>query len=326
MTTLSVAQVALGFAVILFTLFDAFVTILSLRGGGPATSFISRKIWRLMLVMHRAKPSHKLLSVSGPVLMVLVVLFWYGMLNVGWFLIFHSADTNIINSNSLTSASGLETLYFTGVTLSGLGYGDFTASGFPWTLYSTAAVSTATLLTSLGLSYIISVVPVALEKRQLAHQINSVVSDQSTLIKRLREPSDVAFIWEKLFSIQLNGTKFSTKYGAYPVVAYFHASEAVSSFSLAYLKASDILFYIANHPSPELRPPVTAVATIKHLITSHSKNLEHIIDKREPALNVRPERYEPLAVITELSSADFSWEEYQKLRDVLVTACLYDGW
>lgn len=327
MTFFSLAQLISGFILIFFTLFDAIVTILSLRGGGPATSFISQKLWRLMLMCHHVRPSHRLLSASGPLLMVLIVLFWYGALYAGWFLIFHSVDTNIFNNNSLTPASGLETLYFTGVTLSGLGYGDFTAKDFPWTIYSTLAVSSSTLLTSLGLSYIISVVPVALEKRQLAHQINAIINDgQDALIARLDEQRNVSFIWEKLFSIQLNGTKFSTKYDAYPVVAYFHSSAPVSSFSLAYLNASDILFYIANHPSKELRPPVSAVETIKHLIASHTRNLEHIVDKSSGDETDYHRRHKVLPIIRGTESGLFAWEEYKVLREVLVSACIYDGW
>ncbi|HEY7885026.1 MAG TPA: hypothetical protein VIC08_08785, partial [Cellvibrionaceae bacterium] len=199
MTILQITQVLLGFIFIAFTLFDSFMTILSLRGGGPATTFISQQLWRMLLKYHRVKPAHRLLAVSGPVLMILVVVFWYSMLYLGWFLIFQSVETNILNSNSLTAASDIETLYFTGVTLTGLGYGDFTPHNYPWTIYSTLAVSSATLLTSLGLSYVIAVVPVALEKRQLAQQINALVDDSSRLIAQLNNKENVDFIWNKLF-------------------------------------------------------------------------------------------------------------------------------
>lgn len=326
MPSLAIFQAALGALIILFTLFDAFVTILSLRGGGPATSFISRKLWRLMLFYHGIKPSHKFLAASGPLLMIVVVAFWYGMLYLGWFLLFQSVEANIVNSNTLTAASNLDKLYFTGVTLSGLGYGDVTANHFPWTLLSTLAVSTGTLLTSLGLSYIIAVVPVALEKRQLASQINSVVDDRGGIVERLDDKASVDFVWQKLFDIQLNGMKFSTKYGAYPVVAYFHSSQQDSAFSVAYLKAADILFYIANHPNSALRPTPVAVETVKNLIFAHSENLRHVIADESTGLEGWPDRYQPISSLPQGDSGLFSWEEYKQLRGLLVTACLYDGW
>lgn len=326
MTSLAIFQATLGAIIILFTLFDAFVTILSLRGGGPATSFISRKLWRLMLIYHGIKPSHKFLAASGPLLLIVIVAFWYGMLYLGWFLLFQSVEANIVNSNTLLAASNLDKLYFTGVTLSGLGYGDVTANHFPWTMLSTIAVSTGTLLTSLGLSYIIAVVPVALEKRQIASQINSVVDNQGSLIKQLKGKSSVDFVWQTLFDIQLSGMKFSTKYGAYPVVAYFHSSQRESAFSVAYLKAADILFYIANHPDNELRPTPVAVETAKSLIFSHSVNLKHVVAGESLNHAGWPDRYQPLSGARRGCSELFSWEDYQPLRQVLVAACLYDGW
>ncbi|WP_041522913.1 hypothetical protein [Gilvimarinus agarilyticus] len=326
MPLLSQFQVLLGALIILFTLFDAFVTILSLRGGGPATSFITRKLWQLMLVYHGVRRSHTMLSASGPLLMIVVVAFWYGMLYLGWFVLFQSVESNIFNSSTLTAASDLDKLYFTGVTLSGLGYGDVTAKHFPWTLLSALAVSTGTLLTSLGLSYIIAVVPVALEKRQLASQINSVVDNRSALIERLEDAPDVEFVWQTLFDIQLSGMKFSTKYGAYPVVAYFHSSQQENAFSVAYLKAADILFYIANHPVKAFRPTPVAVTTLKNLIFAHSENLKHVVAGDATHFDGWPERYQPVSSLSASDSTDFSWDEYKKLRRVLVTACLYDGW
>ncbi|MDO6746452.1 hypothetical protein [Gilvimarinus sp. 1_MG-2023] len=326
MTSLALFQMMFGVALIGFTLFDAFVTILSLRGGGPATSFISQKLWRLALRFHQYKTSHRLLSASGPVLMILVVMFWYLLLYLGWFLVFQSVQGNVINGSTYTAATGLETLYFTGVTLSGLGYGDFTAEHFPWTIYSTLAVATGTLLTSVGLSYIIAVVPVALEKRQLARQINIVAGDSEQLLKRLDDQDNVEFIWQKLFEIQLDGTKFANKYSAYPVVAYFHTSNANSAFSLAYLKASDLLFYLANHPNKELRPSASAVIALKNLMVSYAESLQHIVDDHADGESDQHERYRVYSSIEKVESELFTWQEFSSVRRVLVTTCLYDGW
>ncbi|MCP8897973.1 potassium channel family protein [Gilvimarinus xylanilyticus] len=319
-------QAWLGAAIIIFTLFDAFVTILSLRGGGPLTTFVSRRLWGAMLAVHRFSPCHKLLSASGPVLLIVVVLIWYSLLYVGWFLVFRAAGPDLTDSTTLTAANDLQRLYFTGVTLSGLGYGDYTAQHFPWTLFSTLAVATGTLLTSLGLSYIIAVVPVALEKRQNARQINALIGDQAQALERLYNKDDVTFLWDKLFAIQLNSMRFSTKYGAYPVVAYFHAAQVQSAFSLAYLKAADVLFYIVNHPNPDFRPSPSEVIALKRLLASHSDNIREVIDGYYPKDRDIPARLAIDPRIQETESDNFSWAEYQSLRYTLALACLYDGW
>ena len=326
MAVLSIFEALLGALLIVFTLCDALLTILSLQGGGPATSFITQLLWRGLLKIHRGFSSHRLLALSGPALMVLIVVFWYVTLYLGWFLVFHAFRGVVFDSTSLASASDLQTLYFTGVTISGLGYGDFIAREFPWTLYSTLAVSTGTLLTSLGLSYIITVVPVALQKKQIAYQLNALVGDPDELIRQLDSEDNVAFIWNQLFSAQVDGANFSTKYGAYPVVAYFHSMQINSAFPVAYLKSSDILFYIANHPVKAFRPPSTAIKTLHNMTNLHTRNLQHVIGKCELDDDTQHSRFEYPIGLEEIQSDAFPWEDFLKLRRWLVAHCLYDGW
>ena len=327
MTIVDILVALSGLLLILFTLFDALMTILSQQGGGPGTSFVTQKIWRLLLALHRRSPVHRLLSICGPALMVLVVVLWYAMLYLGWFLLFNSVSGSVVNDTTTVAASDLQTLYFTGVTISGLGYGDFTARGFPWTLYATLAVSTGTLLTSLGLSYIIAVVPVALEKRQIALKLNALAAKPDELVRQLDSKENVDYVWQYLFSIQLDGTDFSSKYGAYPVVTYFHASQANSVFSLAYLNAADTLFYIANHPDASLRPAAPAVDTLRNIISTHMDNLQHVIDGGQSG-NYAVDGHEALpAYLPDSSPGEpYSREVYAAQRKRLVVACLYDGW
>ncbi|GAA6132180.1 hypothetical protein [Halopseudomonas sabulinigri] len=327
MTIVDILVALFGLLLILFTLFDALVTILGLQGGGPGTTFVTQKIWSVLLMLHRRKPQHRLLTVCGPALMVLVVLLWYAMLYLGWFLVFNSVSGAVVNDSTTTFASDLQTLYFTGVTISGLGYGDFTARGFPWTLYATLAVSTGTLLTSLGLSYIIAVVPVALERKQIALKLNTLAAKPNELIRQLNSKENVDYVWQYLFSIQSDGTDFSSKYGAYPVVTYFHALRVNSVFSLAYLNSADILFYIANHPDPSLRPAAPAVEALRNIISAHTDNLQHVIEGgksgvyAETANGALPEYLESLS-----QNQGYSRQLYTAQRRQLMTACIYDGW
>ncbi|WP_020210544.1 ion channel [Gilvimarinus chinensis] len=315
-----------GSVVLLLTLADALITILSVRGGGPLTAFVSRKIWGGMLKIHQVRKSHKLLSVTGPVLMLAVVLAWYALMYLGWFLVFSAFSGNIVSSSTLAEAQSLEKLYFTGVTISGLGYGDFVPRAFPWTMLSTVAVFSTTLLTSLSLSYIIGVVPVVLQKRQLAQQNNAVVEDWSGKLKDLTNPDDVNFIWQQLFSLQLDGTKFSTKYGAYPIAAYFHAADSRSAYPMAYLKAADTMFYVVNHPSRKDRPTYAGVETWKRLLKTHVANMEAVVDI-DVLDGMSPDNHlDAPAEFLSMQCSQFTWSEYALLRHKLVLACLYDGW
>lgn len=84
------------------------------------------------------------------------------------FMVLAAHPGSVIDSTTKAPANAIEILYFTSATISSLGYGEWVPSGPPWTFISTLATLAATIVVTVSLSYVLSVVSAAVERRGLA--------------------------------------------------------------------------------------------------------------------------------------------------------------
>lgn len=102
-------------AIIVVTVWDAFITIFSNRGAGPATGLWMRGVWRMLLYVHGRVPIHKILALAGPLMLVSGILFWYLGLAAGACLAFAARIGSVIHSDSGAAASPVYAGITTGI-------------------------------------------------------------------------------------------------------------------------------------------------------------------------------------------------------------------
>src|SRR4051812_23096467 len=122
----------LGAAIILVATLDPLWTTIWVDGhAGPLTSRFGRAVDRLLA---RIIPSddHRLLSLSGPVVLVTTVLFWALLLWTGWVVLFSADATALLDPHTNVRATLAGRIYFTGYTMFTLGNGDFAPQGGFW--------------------------------------------------------------------------------------------------------------------------------------------------------------------------------------------------
>lgn len=116
----------IGALLILLVIYDAIRTTLSVSSsGGPLTNRLVSGLWFLLLNIHRRRKSHAMLSSVGLWITVTLLLTWFFVAWLGWFLLFCSSPQAVVVSTSKATASVMERAYYTGYTLTTLGYGDF---------------------------------------------------------------------------------------------------------------------------------------------------------------------------------------------------------
>jgi hypothetical protein len=96
------------------TLWDVFITVFSSSGAGPLTRFWSQRVWNGLLFIHRRWPLHRLLSLTGLLILLGSILLWYALLGLGVLLAFAASPESVINTNTGTSVDLLGKLYFGG--------------------------------------------------------------------------------------------------------------------------------------------------------------------------------------------------------------------
>lgn len=321
----------LGLLILIVVFWDAFLTIFSLRGGGPVTNRIASGGWRMLLSLHVKKDIHTLLSLTGPLILICIVLFWYFATSLAWFLIFIGQQESVVVNTSQADTTIMQKLYFIGTTISDLGYGDLVPSAFPWTVLSPLAALSATLVISAALSYILPVVAAGLEKRVIAKRIHELGESPQEMVNNLWHhggQSLSGYVVDTITQIQ----SFTYKHLSYPILLYFHSAKSSQSLALAMLNLADALFLIskgtpsADQPLGGFTPiALRTIDEFSHL--ADQKNAIEMQDNLDVPPHLSPSTLKHANIET-MEEAQFqqALHEYLPQRARLVNLCINDGW
>jgi len=244
-----------GTTLVLLVAVDTFYTVFSKRGGGWLTNLWTSTIWKGLLIVHRRVTAHALLALAGPALLLSIVVVWYMMLVLGWACIFGSADTSVINSDKQLITNFEDKLFFVGVTLSTLGYGNMVPNGTPWTFWGNATAFSGTVLLTASLSYVLAVLQASIERRQLATMINSIGASTEEFIGRAWRGHNRQVLNSQLLSIATQVDSHAHKHVNYPILRFFHTGQWRNAPAPALLVFSDAVFLASHGMTEEQRPP-----------------------------------------------------------------------
>src|ERR1044072_9714400 len=153
---------ALGVSLILFVANDAYVTILHSRGrNGPISHLICRSTWRLARAvafkLYR-KQRHNQLNSVGPLLMPVLIGVYLTLLIVGFAIVYYPRmATDFAVAPGAVSTPWTESLYFSGITLTTLGFGDIAPRTSAMRLTAVIEAGTGFGLIALAITYFVTV-------------------------------------------------------------------------------------------------------------------------------------------------------------------------
>ncbi|MDQ3586144.1 MAG: potassium channel family protein [Acidobacteriota bacterium] len=162
---------ALGVALLLLVAFDVYATILDARAkAGPITGPLYRGIWwaTRWAAFRLSRPNrHRLLNFIGPLLMPALIILYLVILIGGFALIYYPRMPAQFNMpGGIATPTWFESIYFSGVSLTTLGFGDIMPRTIAMRLVSLAESASGFALISLAVTYLITVYG-ALERRRL---------------------------------------------------------------------------------------------------------------------------------------------------------------
>ncbi len=164
---------AAGLLLLLFVAYDVYSTILDASGrAGPLSAFVNRSVWAVARSLaFRFSPNrrHRLLNLVGPMLMPGLIVLYLLLLISGFALIYlPRMPAEFIVEPEAVSASWIESLYFSGVTLTTLGYGDITPRMLFVRFFALVEGASGFALISLAVTYLITVYSALERKRAIA--------------------------------------------------------------------------------------------------------------------------------------------------------------
>jgi hypothetical protein len=334
-----------GVALLLLIVFDVYATVLHASARyGPIGERINRAVWWFARVFafRLSRPRrHKVLNVVGPLLMPLLVATYIVLLILGFSLLYYPRFPEMFTlSFPGSEASWVDTVYFSGVTLTTLGYGDIVPRTGLVRFIALFEAASGFALISLAITYLITVTSALEHKRAVA----------LSLYHQAGEGADVAgFITHHFVDGRFYGLRDALRTASrdiqglleahveHPVIHYFHPQEVYKSIPrvlfLLLETCAVISAVLDNEENAELRnyPEVrTLEASARHVLHQLvvTLDLERRMRPREqkPAEAEEDERrwrgrfnqtFERLreSGIKTRDNVETGWEEYRARRE-----------
>ncbi|HYO64073.1 MAG TPA: potassium channel family protein [Pyrinomonadaceae bacterium] len=164
---------ALGILVIALVAYDVYATILHARGrGGPVSESLSRGVWHAARFFAARLPRprrHRALNLVGPLLMPGLIAVYLALLAVGFALVYYPRmPAQFVVATESDGGSWLLSLYFSGITLTTVGYGDIMPRTTAMRLTALSEGASGFALISLAVTYLITVYGALERKRAVA--------------------------------------------------------------------------------------------------------------------------------------------------------------
>ena len=215
----------LGALIVLLVLGDVVKTTLSVRGSGLASGWLARSTWSLALRLHRRWPAHGALAYVGTVILLIIISFWTFSLWLGWTLFF-MLDKNAVMASSSGAATGfLERAYFVGYTLITLGNGGYRPQAGFWQMMTLLAATLGFFVITLSITFLLSVLPAVVGKRQLASYIASLGLSPAAILLNAWDGDGCDALTQHLSTLNDALGKVGQQHLAFPVLHYFHSPE-----------------------------------------------------------------------------------------------------
>lgn len=326
---MSVFLLILGLVLLAVVSFDVLVTTLTLRGGGFLTSRVCSCIWHNATKMHRYNSNHRLLALTGLLLVLGMALLWYLATWVSWSLIFNSFSGAIVNSSNEEPTSTWGRIYFAAYTLTTLGRGDYLPTSTAWHLLTGLAAANGFFLVTLSIAYLFPVISAAIQKRSLAIYISSLGGTGDVILANSWNGKDFGNLDQHLITLTPLIIALSEQHFAYPALHYFHTRERSRSLALSIVALDEAMTLLQYGVPAHSRPDPAALNTARRACSAFLKTLKSDY--------IEPEDYEPDLIPLELlrqkgiptvdeRTFHESTKYINKRRRLLLALVQNDGW
>src|ERR1044071_7043681 len=222
-----------GTVLLALIIFDVYATVLhSSARYGPVGESLNRSVWRLAraLAFRLSRANrHRLLNMIGPLLLPLLIVTYIVLLVLSFALVYYPHMPHGFHFALPHPEPGwTDAVYFSGVTLTSVGYGDIVALETPLRFVALSESATGLALISLAITYMLTVYTALERKRAVA----------VTLYHQAGEGADVAgFIAHHFVEGRFYGLRDALRtvtrdlqslhesHIDHPVIHYFHPVE-----------------------------------------------------------------------------------------------------
>lgn len=332
----------LGVSLLLLVAYDVYATILHARGrSGPIGETLNRSLWRATraISFRFSRPRrHKILNFIGPLLLPLLIVVYILLVLTGFaFLYYPRMPAQFVVQPTAVAHPFIESFYFSGLTLTTLGYGDIAPLSLWARAISLIEAACGLAMISLAITYLITVYGALEHKRAVA----------LSFYHQAEEGANVAgFIAHHFVGGKFYGLESSLRLAArdlqalleshveHPVIHYFHPVQVYKSLPRVMFLALEIcavirscldkVEYRETRDHPDVRTlEASALHVLRELVDS--LELEKRTRRRKETAFEEASRWRTrfLQTMEKLGEAgiktrpdlDAAWEDYRQRRE-----------
>jgi len=290
-----ILYIVLGVFLIGFGALDALWTALWVDGNaGPLTR--RHNSWMRRLILRLSGRNHKMLSTTGPIVLVASVLVWAIIPWAGWVLLFSSDATSLLRTHTNTPAALVDRIYFAGYTMFTLGNGDFGPNGSVWEFVTAWASLNGLFMLTLAVTYLLAIIEAVVAKRSFASQVWSLGRTAEEFIIHSWNGHSFPAIELHIVSLTEQLQMVVEQHHAYPMLHYYHETNKKNSVSHNLAVFSEVLMLFAHGVAESVRPAPSA-------IFSAQRTVEEFLDTLRSAYVTPSEKETPGPSVVKLAAA-----------------------
>lgn len=259
---IAVLLVALGTLLVLAAVVDIVATVLHPEFESALSSRFQQLIWWLLRRISRVLP-HRVnglspLSWGVPLMVGGLVVLWIALLITGFALIYRPwiGDPTVFSSDTPITSNFASALYFSGVTIATLGYGDIqpTASFVRGLAVLQSLIGLVTV--SFSVTYVLSIYPTLAHQREIATALDAEVAGQVSALPMLRRYLSDNGRWadalaERLRDLALELLALTESHEQHAILYYAHPRRVQHSLLRILVIARSLVGTLRYTLSPE---------------------------------------------------------------------------
>jgi hypothetical protein len=332
----------LGLSILLLVVYDVYATILHARArSGPIGESLNRTVWgltrSLAFRLSRAR-RHRWLNVVGPALMPLLIIILIALTVLGFaFIYYPRMPEQFTLSATMENSPWINSLYFSGITLTTVGYGDIVPHTTAMRMAALLEAASGFALISLAITYLIAVYHALERKRAVALSFYHQAEEGANVAGFIAHH----FVAGRFYGIEAT-LRLATRdiqelleaHVEHPVIHYFHPVEVYKSLPRMLFLVLEIPTVIRSCLNNEVYPETynhpevrTLEASARHVLNEliASLELERRTRRRKESRFDEAERWKHRfnQTMRKLNDAGIStrpdesaaWEEYRARRE-----------
>ena len=281
---MQVVSLAIGVAVYGLVMWDVLKTTLSLHGSGPLTNLIMEGTNRLIAAppakfgedTNRSALVAFFARYSGLLLTSAMFAMWFVGLTLGLTLVLASTPGSVTQSTAGTGVDFLERLYFVAASVTTAGFGDYVPSGNAWRLFTILTAASGLIVTSLGISYVISIIGAVVDQRQLARSIINLGTTPADILTAFYDGEDFAPFGDPLQSIGDAILTHVQHHLAYPMCHYIRADDNRNCLPAALAVFDETLTILLYEVPHAYQPNLGHLLLARRAVSAYLENLRDI--------------------------------------------------